>query len=441
MNRRTLLALAPIAALLATGDAFAAADEAPPAAGATRERKPPLFPTDVQFWFETQRAFGAAEYGGALFGEVLAAALRIAQGDYDSWYEAYNGFADRIAKEAAEQLSRGHRVSARDSFLRATTYYQASEFFLHGDPKDPRIARAYRLSTDCYKQSAKLHDPAIEPVEIPYEKTTLPGYFHHADKTSAPRPTLIMHTGFDGSAEEMHVSGARAAVERGYNVIAFDGPGQYGPLHREGLVFRPDWEKVVTPVVDFALKQPSVDPKRIALMGISLGGVLAPRAAAFEKRLAALIANDGVYDFSAAFRSTVPSEKWEPFVQALKAESAPQVDQLLEELARKSPTVRWSQAHGMWSSGTASPRAFMAKALDYNLRDGVAEKIGCPTLVCEAEDDLFFKGQPEALYDHLTCRKALVRFTSDEGAGQHCQVGASRLAFARMFDWLDETLA
>jgi alpha-beta hydrolase superfamily lysophospholipase len=441
MNRRTLLALAPIAALLATGDAFAAADEVPPAAGATRERKPPLFPTDVQFWFETQRAFGAAEYGGALFGEVLAAALRIAQGDYDSWYEAYNGFADRIAKEAAEQLSRGHRVSARDSFLRATTYYQASEFFLHGDPKDPRIARAYRLSTDCYKQSAKLHDPAIEPVEIPYEKTTLPGYFHHADKTSAPRPTLIMHTGFDGSAEEMHVSGARAAVERGYNVIAFDGPGQYGPLHREGLVFRPDWEKVVTPVVDFALKQPSVDPKRIALMGISLGGVLAPRAAAFEKRLAALIANDGVYDFSAAFRSTVPSEKWEPFVQALKAESAPQVDQLLEELARKSPTVRWSQAHGMWSSGTASPRAFMAKALDYNLRDGVAEKIGCPTLVCEAEDDLFFKGQPQALYDHLTCRKALVRFTSDEGAGQHCQVGASRLAFARMFDWLDETLA
>ena len=441
MNRRTLLALAPMAALVATGNAVAAGDEAQPATGTAPEHKPPLFPTDVQFWYETQRAFGAAEYGGALFGEVLAAASQITPGDYDSWYEAYNTFAARIAKEAAEQLSRGHRISARDSFLRATTYHQASEFFLHGDPKDPRIARAYRLSTDCYKQCAKLHDPEIEPVEIPYEKTTLPGYFHHADTTNAPRPTLIMHTGFDGSAEEMHVSGARAAVERGYNVIAFDGPGQYGPLHREGLVFRPDWEKVVTPVVDFALKQASVDPKRIALMGISMGGVLAPRAAAFEKRLAALIANDGVYDFSAAFRSTVPPEKWEPFVQALKAESAPQVDQLLEGLAKKSPTVRWSQAHGMWSTGAASPRAFMAKALDYHLRDGVAEQISCPTLVCEAEDDLFFKGQPQALYDHLTCRKALVRFTTAEGAGPHCQVGASRLAFARMFDWLDETLA
>jgi pimeloyl-ACP methyl ester carboxylesterase len=206
-------------------------------------------------------------------------------------------------------LSRNHRVSARDIFLRATSYYQSSEFFLHGNPKDPRIARAYQRSIDCYKRCAKLHEPLIEPVEIPYEKTALPGYFHHVNKAGEPKPTLIMHTGFDGSAEEMHVSGARAAIERGYNVLAFDGPGQYGPLHREGLVFRPDWEKVVTPVVDFALRQPGVDPKRIALMGISMGGYLAPRAAAFEKRLATLIANDGIYDFAAPFRNAVPPEK------------------------------------------------------------------------------------------------------------------------------------
>jgi hypothetical protein len=86
MNRRTVLTVAAAAALFATGDAFAATDEASPAAGTAPERKPPLFPTDVQFWYETQRAFGAVEYGGALFGEVLAATSRIAPGDYDSWY-------------------------------------------------------------------------------------------------------------------------------------------------------------------------------------------------------------------------------------------------------------------------------------------------------------------------------------------------------------------
>src|SRR6202021_3098168 len=94
-----------------------------------------------------------------------------------------------------------------------------------------------------------------EPLDVPYEATSLPGYFHRVDQSNRPRPLLIMHTGFDGSAEEMHWSGARAAVERGYNVLAFDGPGQSGPLHREGLPFRADWEKVVTPVVDFALKR------------------------------------------------------------------------------------------------------------------------------------------------------------------------------------------
>jgi alpha-beta hydrolase superfamily lysophospholipase len=437
MDRRTLLALGPFA-LMCARDAFAAepaASAPPPAHGANRL----LFPEDAQFWFETVRAFGAAEYGGALFGEVLAAASRITAGDYDSWYDAWNGMADRVAKEASEQLAHGHLVSARDSFLRATTYYQSSEFFLHGQPGDPRIARAYKLSVDCYKQTAKLQDPRIEPVEIPYEHTTLPGYFHHAGKPGT-RPTLIMHTGFDGSVEEMHVSGARAAVERGYNVLAFDGPGQYGPLHREGLVFRPDWEKVVTPVVEFALGRPEVDPKRLALMGISLGGVLAPRAAAFEKRLAALIANDGLYDFSAAMRLTVPPDKWDVLVKALNMEEAPRVDEMLAAQMKHSPTARWSFLHGMWATGAKSPRAFIAKMLDYNVRDGVAEAITCPTLVCDPESDLFFKGQPQELYDHLTCRKTFIRFTAAEGAGAHCQVGASRVSFARMFDWLDETL-
>jgi hypothetical protein len=83
----------------------------------------------------------------------------------------------------------------------------------------------------------------VEPVEIPCEATSLPGYFHRVDQSDRPRPLLIMHTGFDGSAEEMHWSGTQAAVAQGYNVLAFDGPGQSGPLHREDLPFRLDWER------------------------------------------------------------------------------------------------------------------------------------------------------------------------------------------------------
>jgi hypothetical protein len=95
----------------------------------------------------------------------------------------------------------------------------------------------------------------------------------------------------------------------------------------------------------------------------------------------------------------------------------------------------------MYATGTATPRAYLAASLDYHLKDGVAEAIRCPTLVCDAESDLFFKGQPQALFDHLTCLKTLMTFTTEEGAGDHCEAGAWRLACARMYDWLDETLA
>src|SRR5262249_5142284 len=154
---------------------------------------------------------------------------------------------------------------------------------------------------------------------------------------------------------------------------------------------RPDWEKVVTPVVDFALTLPGVDRGKIALMGISMGGQLAPRAAAFEKRIAALIVNDGVYDYGAANLTHVPAELRTAVVQMVTVKEAPQVDQMIEAAMKASPTAAWGFTHGMYAMGAPTPRAYLAAAQAYNLRDGIAEAISCPTLVCEAEGDMFFK--------------------------------------------------
>ena len=441
MNRRLILALPAQVTLAAVGIAASAHAQTPEATSKPADPSNPLFPDDAEFWYETLRMFGAGEYGASSFGEVLAISKTIKAGDYDSWYDAWNAAGDRLAEEADGQLARGHKVSARDNYLRAANNYRSSEFFLHATPEDPRVVRAYSRQIETYKAAGRLFDVPIEPVEIPYEATSLPGYFHRVDQSDRPRPLLIMHTGFDGSAEEMHWSGARAAVERGYNVLAFDGPGQSGPLHRENLPFRPDWEKVVTPVVDYALKQKGIDPSRIALLGTSMGGELAPRAAAFEPRLAACIANDGVYDFAAAFLAMPPAQQ-DSFVAQIKAPPGPSLlDPTLIGMAKASPVARWFFANGTWAFGVNSPREFLRKVLDYNLRDGVAEKIRCPTLVCDAEDDLYLGGQAGELFSHLTCKKTLLRFTKAEGAAAHCQMGAGRLAFARIFDWLDETLA
>jgi pimeloyl-ACP methyl ester carboxylesterase len=404
--------------------------------------KYPFFPDNIQFWYETKRAFGASSYGASEFGEVMATVNRITSGDNDSWYSEWNATAERVFIEAEEQRAAGHRISARDSYLRATTYFRGSEFFLHGNPEDARIYSAYEKSIKAYKGCCAFYDPPILPVEIPYESTTLPGYFHRVDDSNTKRPLFIMHSGFDGSAEELHGEGARAGVERGYNVLAFDGPGQYGPIHRERLPFRPDWEKVVTPVFDFALTLPGVDPSKVALMGVSLGGYLAPRAAAFEKRIAALIANDGVYDYGIAnLGGQIPPEHRAAAEAAVKANEAPELDRKLEQSIKASPTAAWALTHGMFVTGTSTPRAYVAATFDYHLRNGIAEQISCPTLVLDAEEDMFFRGQPEELYDHLTCPKTLMRFTAAEGAGAHCQVGAQRLAFGRIYDWLDERFA
>jgi hypothetical protein len=94
----------------------------------------------------------------------------------------------------------------------------------------------------------------------------------------------------------------------------------------------------------------------------------------------------------------------------------------------------------------ATPRQFLAAYLDYHLRDGVAERITCLTLVCAAANDLFFAGndyhapQPQQFYNHLTSPKTLLEFTTEQGADAHCHAGAQRLATARIYDWLDDVL-
>ncbi|MEU6212121.1 alpha/beta fold hydrolase [Streptomyces sp. NPDC047023] len=399
-----------------------------------------LFPDNIQFWYETLRSMSHIAYGGADFGEVVTTGERITEGDYDSWYTEWIATADRVAGEAEKALAAGHRISARDGFLRASNYYRSAEFFLHGNPCDARHDHAYDRSVTCFRAAAALFTPVIEPVEIPYEDTTLPGYFYRVDGSGTPRPTVIMHNGFDGTAEEMHFFGAMAAVERGYNVLVFDGPGMPGPRHHQGLVFRPDWENVITPVVDFAENLPDVDGSRLALIGISMGGVLAPRAAAFEHRLAALIAVDGLYDLGQVAVRNVPGTR-EEAERLLRAESAPELDAAFEQAMAHDPIARWAIHHGMYVMGVDTPRAFSASYLDYTLADGIAERIQCPTLVCDAEEDMFFQGQPEQLYDHLTCPKTFMEFTTEEGAGAHCHPGAMRLSIARIYDWLDDTLA
>jgi len=146
-------------------------------------------------------------------------------------------------------------------------------------------------------------------------------------------------------------------------------------VHRQKLHFRPDWEKVVTPVVNYVLARKDVDPRKIALHAVSLGGYLAPRAAAFEHRFAACICDDGVYDFGIAQLGGVPADKREQVRAALTAPSAPQLDAMFDQAMKTSSVARWAFTHGMYVTGTSSPRAYLAAMQAFHLKDGMAEQI------------------------------------------------------------------
>jgi len=398
---------------------------------------------DPQFAYQLRRTIGHTFYGGADIGECIATAHRITEGDFESWYQEWLKTADRVCAIADSCLADGHLVSAREAYLRASNYYRAAEFYLHGDPSDPRILETWGKSRDCFATAAELLPFPVEAVEIPYENTTIPGYLFLVDDSGIPRPTLILHTGYDGTLEELYFDGALAAVRRGYNCLAFEGPGQGRVIREQHITFRPDWENVVTPVVDYALTRPEVDPDRIALMGLSLGGYLAPRAAAYEHRIAACIANSGVYDcfenVAAGFHQS-PEELKEYLTQDPSG-----FDEMISQEETSNTELRWLVEQGMWVFGVDSPHEWALTWVDYAMKDNegedIAHLITCPTLVCDSETDRSVAGQAEKLYDHLTCTKEYMLFTSEDAAEEHCQVGASALSHQHIFDWLDETFA
>ncbi|MFE6160578.1 hypothetical protein ACFQ7F_16890 [Streptomyces sp. NPDC056486] len=159
----------------------------------------------------------------------------------------------------------------------------------------------------------------------------------------------------------------------------------------------------------------------------------------FDHRIAALIALDGVYDLGDMAIDLLSLDRAEA-ERRLRADRDPELDAAVDAAVAAGPKIRWVVDQGMYVMGADTPRGLFATFLDYHLRDGIAQKVTCPTLVCSAADDVFFEGQPELLHEHLTCPKTLLEFTDVLGADAHCQAGAQRLAFARVYDWLDDVL-
>jgi len=211
---------------------------------------------------------------------------------WDDWCRAWSARATVHEKLGQEALSRGHKLSAGEHFTRAGVYYHFGKFLFVNDVAQMR--EAHRKAVECRTLALPYLSPAGERVEIPYQGKTLAGILRRpaGQKRS---PLVVMAMGLDSCKEEMDAY-EQTFLARGLATLAFDGPGQ-GEAEYD-FPIRGDYEVPVKAVVDWAVQRPDIDPNRIGLWGVSLGGYYAPRAAAFEKRLKACIALSGPYDMS-----------------------------------------------------------------------------------------------------------------------------------------------
>ena len=318
--------------------------------------------------------------------------------------------------------------------LRASNYYRTAEFFL--TPDDRRRLETYEKSCTLFRHAMAEMGVRVEPVQIPYDGTTLPGYFYRVDDRRSPRPLLVSLGGFDSTGEELYFFAAAAALRRGYNCLTFEGPGQGEPLRRQHLPARPDYEVPVRAALDYLWRRPEVDRERVALMGTSLGGYYAGRAAAFEPRVRALIIHGAVLGLWAA-----QAHMKQGLARVATWRSPRRVEFVLQAVEQLNNELRWSLANGQWVFGVASRNAVLQTIQQYTLKP-VVKQIHCPTLILHGQQDHFIPvEQAEQLYAALTSPKTLRVFTAEEGAEEHCQIGNLGLMQQVAFDWLDEIFA
>lgn len=379
------------------------------------------------FDFFFQWALGTQTNGGSEVGEAFYAASRIREADPASWQTEWQALAERVEARGLVAYEHGHPVSSREAYLRAYTYYRLPLAFM-SPRRDTGYESLYRKAQACFRKAVALFDPAAQVVEIPFEGQFLPGYFFRPDNSGQKRKTLIMIGGADTFVEDLYAYIGPAALKRDYNLLIVDLPGQ-GILPMHGMVWQADAETPMKAVVDYVLGRPEVDAERLAAYGISGGGYLVPRAAAYEKRLKACVACSVILNFGGIWPAktrTLEKSLLFKLMMALPLRSI-QTRRLLSETYQ----WRWG-AHSLFELYELCTRMELDPGL-----------ITCPTLNLVAEQEYHQFGMSrqwahECIAKIANPDKKLVITPADEGADSHAAGTNLSLVSGLVFDWLDD---
>jgi alpha-beta hydrolase superfamily lysophospholipase len=391
-----------------------------------QERGEGRFFADTTYNFEAVRALNDVAPAGGDSADVQRAVSEIKPGDAESWFRAWFAAGERalgVAAKAQDSHSKG------DALLRAHTYFRSAEFFLA--PDDPRRPATWQKNVTAFYQGLDARGVRYERIRVPYGRYHLNAVYYPGGAGAAARPLIMVVNGYDGTMEELYVSIVATALERGYSVLTYEGPGQGAVLREQGLRMQADWEKPNAAVLDQFLSTHD-KPAKIVLIGESLGGYLAPRAAAFDQRIDGVVAFDIWYDgYEIATRNAPRFLFW------LHAHG---YDTLIDRLMQHADSgAKWAVQNGEWVFGVTGPFGVFDAFKSYRIGP-VAERITKDVLLLAGADDHFVPiTQLEPERRSLTHARSVsvVVFDRDSGGAEHCQIGAPSLWQAAFFDWLE----
>lgn len=314
------------------------------------------------------------------------------------WFDFWAARGDLYEQLGEDALERGDTISAGDWLWHASLSHHYAQFMWFHDPS--RREAGQRKKAELYVRAAPHLTPAAERIEVPIDETVVPGYLRLPRIPADRHPCVVLIGGLESTKEESLLF-ENMCLDRGVATFAMDGPGQGEMFFDVGMV--PDFERYTSAVLDHLVERPELDPARIGILGRSLGGYYAPRAAASDDRFAACVAWGAAFDISDL--DQMPPHTRAGFLYVTKKDS--------EEEAREQ----------------------LARSMD--LRD-VAGQLSCPLYLLHGmHDSIFSMHQVDLAREHFPADRIEIEIEQD---GDHCAHNMAAIVRPRMADWIARRL-
>jgi dienelactone hydrolase len=314
-----------------------------------------------------------------------------------SWVDEWESLGRHHEQGGRDALALGNPSGAARRFLAASAAYNFAQYVMFLD-----VGRKRALHESCvrsYAMATRLFDPPAEPFEVVFRRQPMRGYLRLPKGSAGPVPVAVMFNGTNAVKEEMHWWG-EALLAQGIAVIAFDGPGLGRTFHRMSMVAEP--RPVGTAILNQIETRPELDPDAVAFFGMSLGGYIAIRMAAHDRRVRAVAAVSPPY--SAGIY-------WNVTLSAMRRELAALYDMDERE---------------------------MSSSVDRITLEGALPELRCPLMVAGGGNDMITPGSEAwRIFDGSFCERELVYYPR----GAHDCFNVLTDLRPRMVGWLARQLA